>query len=123
MHSAGMGALSVLNENRVLFESMPVPKALASLAIPTIISQLITMIYNLADTFFIGRTNDPYKVAAASLAFVLFNILNALANLFGIGGGSLISRLLGQKCGDDARNLCALSFYGTIAITLLYSGG
>ena len=69
------------------------------------------MIYNLADTFFIGRTNDPYKVAAASLAFVLFNILNALANLFGIGGGSLISRLLGQKRGDDARYVCALSFY------------
>lgn len=71
-----MGALSAMNENRELFESMPVPKALASLAIPTIISQLITMIYNLADTFFIGRTNDPYKVAAAPLAFVLFNILN-----------------------------------------------
>lgn len=118
-----MGALSAMNENRELFESMPVPKALASLAIPTIISQLITMIYNLADTFFIGRTNDPYKVAAASLAFVLFNILNALANLFGIGGGSLISRLLGQKRGDDARYVCALSFYGTIAITLLYSVG
>ena len=110
-----------MNENRELFETMPVPRALAALAIPTIISQLITMIYNLADTFFIGRTNDPYKVAAASLAFVLFNILNALANLFGIGGGSLISRLLGQNRPEDARTVCSFSVYGTIVITALYS--
>lgn len=67
-----------MNENKELFESTPIPKALATLAIPTIISQLITMIYNLADTFFIGKTNDPYKVAAASVAYVLFFIMNAV---------------------------------------------
>lgn len=86
-----------LENNTELFENTPVPKALASLAIPTIISQLIVMIYNMADTFFIGQTNDPYKVAALSITYVLFFMLNATANLFGIGGGSLISRLLGQK--------------------------
>lgn len=80
-----------MEDNTKLFEETPVPKALASLAIPTIISQLIVMIYNLADTFFIGQTNDPYKVAACSTAYVLFFMLNALANLFGIGGGSLMS--------------------------------
>lgn len=64
---------------------MPVSKALAKLAIPTIVSQLITMISNLADTFFIGSTNDPYKVAAATLAFTVFFVLNALSNLFGNG--------------------------------------
>ena len=79
-----------MTQNKELFETMPVPKALATLAVPTIISQLITMIYNLADTFFIGCTNDPYKIAASSVAFVLFFVMNALANLFGIGGGSLI---------------------------------
>lgn len=100
---------------------MPMPKALATLAIPTIISQLITMIYNLADTFFIGQTNDPYKVAAASLAFVLFFVMNALSNLFGIGGGSLISRLLGKQQGEEAKKVCSFSFYGTILITLIYS--
>ena len=86
-----------MSENRELFESLSVPRALATLAIPTIISQLITMIYNLADTYFIGMTGDPYKVAAASLAFVLFFMVNALSNLFGIGGGSLISRMLGRN--------------------------
>jgi len=112
-----------MNENKELFESMPIPKALAELAIPTIISQLITMIYNVADTYFIGRTNDPYKVAAASLAFVLFFILNALANLFGVGGGSLISRLLGRQQEQEARGVCSFSFYGTIIVTLIYSLG
>ncbi len=108
------------NNNTELFERMPVPKALASLAVPTIISQLIVMIYNLADTFFIGQTNDPYKVAAVSMSYVLFFMLNAPANLFGIGGGSLISRLLGRKQTEDARGVCSLSFYGTITITVIY---
>lgn len=109
-----------MKENEKLFEEMPVPKALASLAIPTIISQLIVMIYNLADTFFIGQTNDPYKVAATSMAYVLFFMLNALANLFGIGGGSLMSRLLGQKKSDDAKAVASFSLYGTIIVTAVY---
>lgn len=109
-----------METNKTLFEQTPVPKALASLAIPTIISQLIVMIYNLADTFFIGQTNDPYKVAAASMAYVLFFLLNALANLFGIGGGSLISRLLGQGKSQESKGVSAFSFYGTIAVTAVY---
>ena len=110
-----------MNENKELFVTMPVPKALATLAIPTIISQLITMIYNFADTFFIGRTDNPYKVAAASLAYVLFFILTALSNLFGVGGGSLISRLLGMRKGDEAKKVCSFSFYGTIIVSAIYS--
>lgn len=110
-----------MNENKELFESMPVPKALAKLAVPTIISQLITMVYNLADTFFIGSTKDPYKVAAATLAYTLFFILNALSNLFGIGGGSLISRLLGEEKAEEAKKVCAFSFYGSAVVALLYS--
>lgn len=109
-----------MNDNKKLFEELPVPRALASLAVPTIISQLIVMIYNLADTFFIGQTNDPYKVAAVSMAYVLFFVLNALANLFGIGGGSLISRLLGQNRHEDSRGVSAFSFYGTIIVTAVY---
>ena len=110
-----------MNQNKAIFETMPVPKALATLAIPTIISQLITMIYNLADTYFIGITDDPYKVAAASLTFVLFFVANSLSNLFGIGGGSLISRLLGVQKTEEAKKVCAYSIYGTIVVSLLYS--
>ena len=82
---------------KYLFEEMPVPKAVATLAIPTIISQVVTMIYNLADTFFIGQIGDPYMVAAVSLVSPWFNLLTALGNLFGLGGSSLISRLLCRR--------------------------
>jgi Na+-driven multidrug efflux pump len=55
-----------------LFERMPVPRALTIMAIPTIISQLSTLIYNMADTWFIGRAVNPYMVAASSLVLTVF---------------------------------------------------
>lgn len=109
------------NDKTELFETMPVGKALLTMAVPTIVSQLITMIYNLADTFFIGMSNDPYKVAAASVVGVLFFMLNALANLFGVGGGSLLSRLLGEKREQDARRVGAFSIYGSLMLAAVYS--
>ena len=74
------------SEERYLFEEMPVHKAVATLAIPTVISQLVTMVYNLADTFFIGQIGNPVMVAAVSLVSPWFNLLTALGNLFGLGG-------------------------------------
>jgi putative MATE family efflux protein len=109
------------NDKTVLFETMPVGKALLTMAIPTIVSQLITMIYNLADTFFIGITNDPYKVAAASVVSILFFVLTSLANLFGVGGGSLMSRLLGEKREEAAMRVGVFSIYGSLAIAIVYS--
>ena len=109
------------NSKTELFERMPIGRALLTMAIPTIISQLITMIYNLADTFFIGMSNDPYKVAAASLVSILFFMLNSLSNLFGVGGGSLLSRLLGEKRDEEAKRVGAFSIYGSLAIAAAYS--
>ena len=109
------------NNKTELFERMPVGKALLTMAIPTIISQLITMIYNLADTFFIGMSNDPYKVAAASVVGSLYFMLNGLANLFGVGGGSLLSRLLGEKREEDAKRVGVFSFYGSLLVAIVYS--
>ena len=80
-----------------LFEDLPVARAVAILAIPTVISQVVTMIYNLADTFFVGQIGDPLMVAAVSLVSPWFNLLTALGNLFGLGGSSLISRLMGMQ--------------------------
>ena len=68
-------------ENKQLFEQMPVPKAVMTMAVPTVIAQLIILIYNMADTFFIGRTNDPMMVAGASLILPLFNVTIAVASL------------------------------------------
>lgn len=86
-----------MNTNRELFEDAPVSKAVAVMAIPTIITMLVVVIYNMADTFFIGQTNDAMQVAAVSLATPVFMLFMALGNLFGIGGSSAISRALGAK--------------------------
>ena len=93
-----------------LFETMPVPKAVATLAIPTVISQVVTMIYNLADTFFVGQIGNPYMVAAVSLVSPWSNLLTALGNLFGLGGGSLISSW--EKITTGILKMCLLSAYG-----------
>ena len=104
-----------------LFEELPVPKAVATLAIPTIISQVVTMIYNLADTFFVGQIGNPYMVAAVSLVSPWFNLLTALGNLFGLGAGSLISRMLGRNNHKDIRNVSAFSIWGGAVVTGLFS--
>ena len=102
------------NNNREIFESWPIPKALTELALPMIFGQLIILVYNLADTFFIGRTNNPLMVAGVSLLLPVFNISITFANLFGIGGGTLISRLMGAKREDEAKTVSAFCFYMTI---------
>jgi len=105
-----------MNNNRDLFENAPVPKAVAVMAIPTMISMLVVVIYNMADTFFIGQTGDPMQVAAVSLATPVFMVFMALGNLFGIGGSSAISRALGEKKADRARNISAFCCYGSLGL-------
>ncbi len=104
-----------------LFENAPIPRAMAVMAIPTIFSQLVTLVYNMADTWFIGLTNDPYKVAASSLVLTLYLLTVGIANLFGTGGGSLISRLLGEKREEEARKVSAASIYWAAGAALTYS--
>lgn len=94
---------------------------MATLAIPTIISQVVTMIYNLADTFFIGQIGDPAMVAAVSLVSPWFNLLTAIGNLFGLGGSSLISRMLGVKNHGDIKHVAVFSVWGGGAFTLVFS--
>ena len=100
-----------------LFANIPVPRALMTMAVPTIISQLIALIYNMADTWFIGRTNNPYMVAASSLVLTVFLMAGALANLFGVGGGRLMVRLMGRKDETEARKVASW----TIAMAALAS--
>ena len=109
--------------NRDVFETLPVPQAVRRMALPTIFSQLIVLIYNMADTFYLGRTNNPYMVAGAALILPVFNITISLAGLTGAGGGALISRLLGVSKVDEARKVSAFSFQVAIAITACFSIG
>jgi len=108
-------------DRKELFEKMPETKAILTLAIPTIISQLISVIYNIADTFYVGRTGNPYMIAGVSLSLPIFLMTISFANLFGIGGGSLISRMMGQRKEDSAKHVSAFAFYGALALSLLYS--
>ena len=104
-----------------LFASAPVPKALWTMAVPTVISQLINLIYNMVDTYFIGRTGNSYMTAATTLTLTMVMLNVALSNLFGIGGGSLVSRLNGSGAPDRARQVSAFSVWGTVLIAVLYS--
>ena len=104
-----------------IFERMSVPRALATMAVPTVISQIIALIYNIADTWFIGMTDDPYKVGAISLVGTVYLLTVGVANLFGVGGGSLVVRLLGSKDPDEARKVASLSFVMAAGSALAFS--
>jgi multidrug efflux pump len=110
-----------MDKKTEIFESMPVPKALMALAIPTVLGQLVTMVYSLTDAFFIGRTGNPYMVASVALCFSLQVVMVSLSNLFGIGGGSLISRMLGAKRPEDAKHVSSFSFWAGIFCTFIVS--
>ncbi|MGN0612590.1 MAG: MATE family efflux transporter, partial [Porcipelethomonas sp.] len=107
--------------NNYYFESSSVPRAIAKFAVPTILSQLVTLIYNLADTFFVGHTNDPNQVAALTLSFPVFMLLVAIANLMGIGANSLISRSLGMKKPEQAKKASAFGFWGAVLLGVTYA--
>lgn len=107
-------------EKEKLFTTTPVHKAVITLAIPTVISLLITVIYNMADTFFIGQLGDANQVAAATLAMPLFVFLTAFANLFGIGGASVISRCLGAGDREKAKQTASFCIWSAAVIALIY---
>lgn len=107
-------------DNTELFSTVPVPRAVFALVVPTVISQLITVVYNMADTFFIGQLGDPNQVAAASLALPLFLLTTGMANLFGIGGASLIARSLGAGNEQRARKTSAFCIWSAAAAAFLY---
>lgn len=99
------------NINRELFERMPIRRAFLTLAVPTVLSQVIVIVYSLADSFFVGRLGDPQQVAALTISFPIFNMLTALANIFGIGAASVISRSLGAGNSERARKASACAFW------------
>ena len=110
-----------ISQNMSLFEYTPIPAAVMTLAVPTIITQLINIIYNFADTWYVGRTGNAAMVAALSVCMPVFVLLAAVANLFGIGGASVISRALGRKDPHHARKALAFCFYAGLAASLVYA--
>ena len=90
--------------------------------IPAIVSQMIALIYNLADTYFVGMLNDPHQTAAITVVYPSFVMLTAISNLFGVGGASALSRALGTRRTRDAQDIATLSFWGGLVTSLLFSG-
>lgn len=107
------------DSNIEVMEKMPIPSAILRLAIPTVFSTIISIIYNLTDTYFIGLLDDPIQLGAISLAFPVFTFLQAVGNMFGLGAPFYISRCLGAKKYDEVRKTSAVSIYVTVIITFV----
>lgn len=104
-----------------LFETMPIPSAVSRMCVPMVVTSLVTVVYNMADTYFVGLLGDPVQSAALTLAYPVVLAFNAMNNLFGVDSSSLVSRSLGQGNTEQARNASAFGFWGAVFGGLLYS--
>lgn len=109
------------NTRNELFETMPISRAMAKLCIPTVLSSLVMIFYNIADTYFVGYLNDPVQNAAVALGAPLMLAFNCINNLFGIGGSSVMSRALGAGDDETVRRSTAFGIYGAVVLGLLLS--
>ena len=104
-----------------LFERTSIPKAVLTLSIPTVLSSLVMVLYNLADTYFVGMLQDPIQNSAVTLAAPVLLAFNAVNNLFGVGSSSMMSRSLGAKDYDTVRRSSAFGFYCALLCGILFS--
>ena len=108
------------NEKIVLFEKTPIPSAVAKLSIPMVFSSLVMVLYNMADTYFVGMLNNPVENAAVALAAPVLLAFNAVNNLFGVGTSSMMSRALGRKDYDTVSESSAFGFYCSLISGILF---
>ena len=113
--------MSQINSKTELFESKPIPSAVAELSIPMVVSSLVMVVYNLADTFFVGMLGDPVQNAAVTLVYPVMLAFNAVNNLFGVGTSSVMSRSLGRGDHEKVRTSSAFGFYGAVFSGLLFA--
>ena len=99
-----------------LFVSMPVRKAYFKLALPVVLGMAVSLIYNLVDTWFIAGTQNTALVAGVSLCAPIFTLMVAFGDIFGLGGSTAISRLLGQKREQDAAGVSVFSIYAAVLL-------
>lgn len=108
-----------MKDNTKVFEDYSVPKAVCTMALPSMLSMLINIVYNLADTFFVGQTGDSNQVAAVSVSMPLFLLFIAMGNLFGVGGCAFVSRSLGEGKKDRVKTISAFCVYSSIGVGVL----
>lgn len=108
-----------MKDNKQVFESYSVPKAVATMAVPSMLGMLINVVYNLADTFFVGQTGDSNQVAAVSVSMPLFLMFIAVGNLFGVGGCAFISRSLGEGRQDRVKKISSFCIYTSVLVGII----
>ena len=108
-------------QNLEVFAKTPVRKAVLLQIVPAVASQMVTLVYNLADTYFVGMLNAPHETAAVTVAYPSFLMLTAISNLFGVGGGNLVVQLLGRRQEDEARRAASLSLVMAAGSALVFS--
>ena len=113
--------MDTTSKSQQVFTSMSVPHAVGFMVLPAIVSQIIHVVYNLADTWFVGLTGDPNAVAAISLCLPLYNILTGLSNLFGVGGASVIARAVGYDDQRKARQAFAVATWAALISSAAYA--
>lgn len=119
--SMGDEMMQQLDKKTILFEQVPIPKAVFQLAVPTILSSLVMVLYNLADTYFVGMLNDAVQNAAVTLAAPVLLAFNAINNLFGVGSSSMMSRALGRKDYETVYRSSAFGFYCSLGCGVIFS--
>lgn len=97
-----------------LFEKAPVHRVYFKFALPVVFSMVISLVYNMADTYFIAKTGNTDLIAGVSLGAPVFTLMIAFGDIFGLGGSSLISRLFGQKKDSDGKRISAFCFYAAL---------
>ncbi|MCD7817620.1 MAG: MATE family efflux transporter [Lachnospiraceae bacterium] len=106
-----------------LFEKAPVHKAFFNLAMPVVMGMVVSLLYNMVDTFFIARTGNTNLVAGVSLGAPIFSCLIAMGDILGLGGSSVISRLFGKKRDEDGKRISVFCFYvsflGGVVVAIL----
>ena len=112
--------MSSLQNPMQAFDGLPIRQAVFRQIFPAVASQMITLIYNLADTYFVGLLNQPSQTAAITVVYSPFLMLTAISNLFGVGGASALARALGHKVPDKAREIAAISFWWGAGASLVF---
>lgn len=107
------------NKNLEVFSKTPVPQAVLKNVLPAMVAMLMVLIYNLADTFFIGQTHNDILVASVSLAMPVFLIFMAVGTVFGVGGTSVISRALGEGKTKYAKKVCSFCMWSCVVIGVI----
>lgn len=105
--------------NNELFENSPIPKTHLKLSLPVVMSSVLTLVYNMVDTYFVAQTGNTNLVAGVSICAPIFTLLVALGDILGLGGSSMMSRLFGAGKEEDAKRMSVFCLWGSVILGIV----